>query len=325
MKGPELSGELEGSAATRIHGLGRVAAVTLRSGELEATFVPELNLLGTSLRLGGEEFLALPGGIAAYRNLDATGLPLLAPWANRLGARAYRSGSVRVDLRGLDLHGDDNGLPIHGTMSARDSWDVKELSARGPVARLRASFDYSGPELLAAFPFPHRLETTIEVDGRTLSVATSLQPTGDRAVPISFGYHPYLRLPRGRRSAWRLRLPERWHLLLDDRGIPTGRRVEAPAEAGAIGARTFDDLFELRGRRTLAVEASGRRISVLFDAGYPYAQVFAPPGARFVCLEPMTAPTNALVSGDCDRVPPGEIFASRFRIRPEQVTARGLK
>jgi hypothetical protein len=37
--------------------------------------------------------------------------------------------------------------------------------------------------LLAAFPFPHRLETAIEVDGRTLSVATAIRPSGRRSVP----------------------------------------------------------------------------------------------------------------------------------------------
>ena len=50
-------------ASVRVHRWRGVAAVTLTSGELQATFVPEMNLLGASLRLGGEEFLALPGGV----------------------------------------------------------------------------------------------------------------------------------------------------------------------------------------------------------------------------------------------------------------------
>jgi len=308
------------TAAVRVHQWRGAAVITLSSGDLEATFVPELNMLGTSLRLGGEEFLALPGGAGAYRRLHTTGLPLLAPWANRLGARAYRSGRVRVDLEGLDLHTDGQGLPIHGTMSAREVWEVRALSARGRVARLHASFEYVRPDLLAAFPFPHRLEIAIEVDGRSLSIATSVRPTGARSVPVSFGYHPYLRLPRGRRSGWRLRLPRRLSVELDARGIPTGRRLEAPAEAEPIGFRTFDDLFELTGGRTLAIEGGGRRLSVVYGTGFTHAQVFAPPGASFVCLEPMTAPTNALVSRKCPLVRPGETFTARFRIRPEHVS-----
>jgi aldose 1-epimerase len=196
-------------ASVRVHRWRGVAAVTLASGELAATFVPEMNLLGASLRLGGEEFLALPGGVGAYRRVRTTGLPLLAPWANRLSGWAYQAGRLRVDLDGLDLYTDPNGLPIHGTMSARERWDVRAVSTGGRVARLRAGFAYAGAELLAAFPFPHRLETAIDVDGRSLSVATTIRPSGDRAVPVSFGYHPYFRLPGGRRPAWRLLLPRR--------------------------------------------------------------------------------------------------------------------
>jgi galactose mutarotase-like enzyme len=309
-------------ASVRIHRWRGVAAVTLTSGALQATFVPEMNLLGASLRLGGEEFLALPGGIGAYRRVRTTGLPLLAPWANRLSGRAYRAGGVRVDLDTLDLDTDPNGLPIHGTMSARHPWEVRAVSTGDRVARLRAAFEYAEEELLAAFPFPHRLETSIEVDGRSLSVTTSIRPCGDRAVPISFGYHPYLRLPGGRRSAWRLLLPRRRHVELDGRGIPTGQSSEEPAEAEPIGARTYDDLFELTGRRALAIERGRRRLSVLFGAGYPYAQVYAPPGAGFVCLEPMSAPTNALVAGGYPVVRPGESFTARFWVRPERLGAR---
>ena len=306
-------------ASVRVHRWRGVAAVTLTSGELQATFIPEMNLLGASLRLGGEEFLALPGGVGAYRRIRTTGLPLLAPWANRLSGRGYRAGRVRVDLDGLNLYTDPNGLPIHGTMSAQETWHVSSVSTVGRVARLRAGFEYAGEELLAAFPFPHRLETSIDVDGRSLSVATTIRPSGGRAVPISFGYHPYFRLPGGRRSAWRLLLPRRRHVELDERGIPTGRSTPAPAEAEPIGARTYDDLFELTGERRLGIQHGGRRLSVLFGSGFPYAQVYAPPEAGFACLEPMTAPTNALVAGNYPIVRPGQSFTARFSIRPETI------
>lgn len=147
---------------------------------------------------------------------------------------------------------------------------------------------------MTAFPFPHRIVAVIGVDGRSLSVSTSISPIDDRAVPVSFGFHPYLRLRRRRRSSWRLLLPEREHLELDDRSIPTGRRVREAAERDRIGSRTFDDLYALGDVRELGIEGGGRRLSVRFDDGYPFAQVYAPPDASFVCLEPMTArPTRS--------------------------------
>ena len=307
------------TTAARVQAWRGAVAVTLGSGDLEATFLPELNLLGVSLRYRAEEYFALPGGIGAYRRGHTTGLPLLAPWANRLAGRMYRRG-VNVDLTGLDLHTDAEGLPMHGTLAARDAWQVTEISARGTRARLRAELEYSGPRLLAAFPFPHRLETRIEVDGRSVSIATSLRPTGRRPVPVSFGYHPYLRLPGSPRSRWRLHLPRRVRLELDEHGIPNGRRAAERPEAAPLGDRVLDDLFELEGR-TLALEAGGRRLSIRCEEGYAFAQVFAPSGRRFVCLEPMTSPTNALVTGACSAVDPGEVFTARFRIRPERTDA----
>jgi aldose 1-epimerase len=45
--------------------------------------------------------------------------------------------------------------------------------------------------------------------------------------------------------------------------------------------------------------------------------VFAPPNSDFVCIEPMTAPVNALVDGGYDLVSPGESFTARFALHAE--------
>jgi aldose 1-epimerase len=286
-------------------------SVTIAAGELEATFLPDVGMLGTSLSDAGEELVDLSEGVAGYQEGNQTGLPLLAPWANRLAGWRYRAGDVDVDLEGLALSTDEHGLPIHGTMTAATGWEVVEREE----ARLRSRFHYGArPELLAAFPFPHDLEIDAHVDRNTLRVATTVRPTSDRRVPIAFGWHPYLRLPSGNRASWRLRLPRRDHLELDARGIPTGASKSEEAEAAPIGDRTFDDLYALGDDHELAVESDARRLTVHCDAGYAYAQVFAPPGAGFVCLEPMTAPTNALSTAACPFVAPGESFTARFSI-----------
>ncbi|HEV2893451.1 MAG TPA: aldose 1-epimerase [Actinomycetota bacterium] len=295
------------------------AAVTLAAGELEATFLPGLGLLGTSLRHRGEELLALPGGVAGYRGGNVTGLPLLAPWANRLPGWRYRAAGTEVDLDGLDLHTDPGGLPIHGTLTAHGGWRLERLAAEDGSAVLQASLDYGAfPELLAAFPFPHRLTVTATVREATLAVATTLEATGGRPVPVAFGWHPYLRLPGAPRATWRLLLPDRVHLDLDDRGLPTGKTADEPAEADPVGDRTYDDLYALGqgpAARHLGLEAAGRRLLVGYGQGYGHAQVFAPPGAEFVCLEPMTGPTAALAAGTTPLVDPGASFTAEFTLR----------
>jgi aldose 1-epimerase len=296
-------------------------SVTLAAGELEATFLPGLGLLGTSLRHRGEELLALPGGVDGYRDRHVTGLPILAPWANRLPGWRYRAAGVEVDLQGLDLATDPAGLPIHGTLTAHRGWPLGRLAAEADRAVLEAAFDYGAwPELLAAFPFPHRLTVTATLQGASLAVTTTLAATGERPVPVAFGWHPYLRLPGAPRAAWRLLLPHRTHLELDDRGLPTGQAVEEPAEADPVGERTYDDLYALDddpGGRRLGLEAAGRRLVVGYGDGYDHAQVFAPPGTEFVCLEPMTGPTAALAAGTTRLVAPGGTFGARFTVAVE--------
>ncbi len=56
-------------------------------------------------------------------------------------------------------------------------------------------------------------------------------------------------------------------------------------------------------------------MTVTFDDGFAYAQVFAPEGQDFICFEPMTAPTNALENGSAlPLVAPGEEYRTAFSI-----------
>jgi galactose mutarotase-like enzyme len=201
-------------------------AVRLAAGDLRATFLPQLGMTGVSLRCRGAEHLALPGGLDALRAGSTLGLPLLAPWANRLATRRYRAAGVSVDLSGLRLTTDDHGLPIHGLLLGKPGWRVRTSTLRRGAPRLAASIDVDAP----AFPFPHRIDLSITIRDAALQVDTTIVPTGHRRVPAAFGWHPYLRLPVSPRARWRLRLPARTHWALDRAGIPTGASQRAAAE-----------------------------------------------------------------------------------------------
>jgi galactose mutarotase-like enzyme len=287
------------------------AAITLEAGGLAATFLPDVGMTGVSLRYRGREHLALPGGIAHLRARGTGGLPLLAPWANRLSSRRYRAAGVSVDLDGVALPVDDNGLPIHGLVLGVAGWRVERTTARGGTARLQTSLDVDQP----AFPFPHRIELAVTVRDGELAVDTTIVPTGRRRVPVSFGWHPYLTLPGVPRSSWRLRLPARRHLELDASGIPTGAAADEGPEAAPIARRTFDDLYALgRDHRLSFAGDDGQSIELRCTSGYPYAQVWVPKGRRFAALEPMVAPTNALLAGSAPLVSPGDSYRARFSL-----------
>lgn len=292
--------------------------VTLRdpSSTVQAQFVPDAGMIGVSLTDSGVELLGQRRGLDAYvTDAKTMGIPILYPWANRLGANTYTAEGVTVTLApgSNGVRPDPNGLPIHGVLAAYPRWRVTVESAN----ELTAEVDFGAdPKLTASFPFPHLLALTIRLSGKRLTVRTAVTPTGDQAVPLCFGFHPYLRLPGVPRNQWVIETPPLRHLRLDEQGLPTGETTQQGACADPLGDRAFDDGYdEVPDGAVFAVSGGGRRIEVHFEQGYPAAQIFAPPTEDVVCFEPMAAPTDALRRGGYRSVRPGESAVAQFSIR----------
>jgi aldose 1-epimerase len=288
-------------------------------GALQATFVPAAGTLCGSLRFRGEELLAQRHGVRAYAERGSTmGIPLLHPWANRLASFGYKAADrvVELDRESPLMAHDPNGLPIHGVIPGLLNWRLLDSPDEPLVGRLRARLDWDRSELLAVFPFPHMLELDASVTDSTLTLETTLRPSSPAAVPVSFGYHPYLTIPGSERTDWEVRLPAATRQLLDDRMIPTGAGETTAAQSLALGESGWDDAYgQLPSTPRFSVSAHDRTIELAFLRGYDFAQVFAQPGQSFVCFEPMTAPINALVSGECLRlVEPGAEFRAAFQV-----------
>ena len=284
-------------------------ALKLTQDDLSATFVPQLGMIGASLEHRGDELLGQRGGLKKYAETGSTmGIPLLYPWANRLSGLTYEAAgkAVTLDPDSPRIRLDPNGLPIHGLLAANPNWKV--------TGDLEARLDFGAqPELLEAFPYPHELRLAVGLDGRGLRITTTVDANQGSPVPISFGFHPYFALPGVPREQWQIELPVSDHLLLDDKGIPTGETEPAGNLDGALGDRTFDDAYTgITG--DFVLEGGGRRLAVTFEDGYPYAQVYAPEGQAFICFEPMTAPTNALGAGTAPVIEAGSQARASFRI-----------
>ena len=307
------SGEIDGYEVLRI---GSEA-----DGGVEAAFAPGAGMVGCSLRHGGEELLGIRHGLRGYAEDRSTmGIPLLYPWANRLATPRFELAGrgADVSLASPAPKLDGNGLPIHGLLTAAGGWSVVRHATRDDGGVLEAGLDFApGDALTAGFPFPHRLELIASVVGRTLSVRTIVAASHGSPVPIAFGFHPYLALPGVPRAEWVLRAPLSTRLELDERGLPTGERAAVAAIDGPLGDTTYDDAYLApEGGMPFELIGGGRRISLAFGAGYDYAQLYAPPGDELIAIEPMTAPTNALITGgeSLRVIEAGERFEAEFAI-----------
>ena len=302
----------------RIDGFEAVTLFSEHEG-IAASFVPAAGMVGCSLTHHAGELLGQRHGLAAYAEQHSTmGIPLLYPWANRLGGERLEVEGREIDLSSHPdcLKLDENELPIHGLLTAASGWEVLRRSPLRRGGLLEARFDWSAhPQLLELYPFPHTLTIEARLEGSRLTIATTIAANGGVAVPVAFGFHPYFSLPGIDREQWQVELPVGEQLLLDGRGLPTGGREPVELTPAALGERSFDDLYLApEPDQPFVISGGGRRIELRMDAAYPYSQLYSPPGAALLAIEPMSAPTNALVSGHYRAVPAGGQLRAGFSI-----------
>lgn len=222
------------------------------------------------------------------------GIPILFPFPNRI-----RDGRFR--FAGEDFVVDP---PRHGMV--RDKvWrmvDSGASAASGAWVRCRFDAADAGDRVLGQFPFPFGIEVTYTLSGRTLTMVTTIENTGDRDMPYGFGIHPYFRRPtRGRLS---VPAAERWEL---EESLPTGRRVAAEGDLdlmhGAdLAPLTLDDVYTALNagpeglvQCTIVDSDTGATTRIEFDGDtFPHVVAYTAPAPRqAVCVEPQTCPTDA--------------------------------
>ena len=140
---------------------------------------------------------------------------------------------------------------MHGLLGAYPDWRVHDRGADDDGARLAATVDVAAdPVLLAAFPFPHTLTIAATVRDATLHITTTLRATGTVAVPVAFGFHPYLSLPDVARADWQIAVPVRRRArsmrAASRRGRPSPAR--SPTARSAIAPSTISTPSSTRRR-----------------------------------------------------------------------------
>ena len=310
--------------------------------------------VATSWQVRGQEMLALPVALAEFVKSQKTGgIPLLYPYANRLRADHFTAAGKAVDLsHDAKLKRDANGFPMHGLLIRWPDWIVTqsapdELQASivwGDHAQLFAAYPFAHT-LRVRWKLGHvknentnQLANQIAGQGAnqiadqgkypranpsadqsalasTLTVTTIIEADKAEDVPVSFGWHPYLLLHD--RANAQLQLPARRAVALAQNGLPISDKNSAPwlPTCTQSAVASLDDLFQLDMRgASAAILEPHRRIEMKFLSGYSHLQLYSPVGAHFVCIEPMTAATNALCDGAAI-VKSGDTFTAAFELR----------
>jgi aldose 1-epimerase len=246
---------------------------------------------------------------------------VLIPWPNRLADGHYAFDGEEF---ALPLTEPATGNAIHGLLRWRN-WSAAGHEAHAVTLTIRLHPMPGWPFTLDA-----RVAYTLGPDG--LAVETSALNAGERACPFAAGQHPYLSAAGAVDDAV-LEFSAAERIVTDERGLPIGREAVAGtsfdfATPRPIGELKLDSAFDGVARdpdgvaRVRLTRGDGSAAELWADGSYPLLQLFtgdtlAPDRRRQgLAVEPMTAPPNALASGErLIRLEPGESFTGRWGAR----------
>jgi aldose 1-epimerase len=314
---------------------GGVRVVRLVDAErhIEVSIAVTLGNNAYEMKVNGQNIFWHPAAtLAEWRAKPRlSGNPFLAPWANRLDQDAFFANGKKFLLNEAlgNLRRDANKLPIHGLLLFSPYWEVAALEAGEGSARVTSRLDFSRyPELMAQFPFAHRIEMTYILEDGRLEVVTRLENRAAEPMPVAVGFHPYFQVHDAPREEWKVHVPARQQVVLSKLLVPTGeRRPLALADPVPLKTTPLDDVFtdlvrDEQGRAEFWLEGARQRVSVVFGPKYTVGIVYAPPGNPFVAIEPMSAVTNGLnlyqagLYPELQSIPPGGEWRESFWVVP---------
>ncbi len=289
---------------TSDHGIPVVRlADTVR--KVEVAVVPSVGNTAYEMKANGKNILYFPyADVSEFQKEPRlAGIPLLAPWANRLDQQAFFANGKKYNFD-MELGNVRGEIPIHGLLSGSSYWEVSTVSADKTSARYTARLRFwKHPELMAQWPFAHEYEMTYSLHDGELEVRLTITNLSTEPMPVAVGFHPYYQIPGVARDQYVAHIPARNRVVADSRLIPTGEyRAMDLADEFPLRGLTLDDGFIDLARGTdnrahFYIKSGNQMVETSFGPKYPAAVVWLPnqngTPQPFICFEPMTAITNA--------------------------------
>lgn len=249
-----------------------------RASNSKLEIVPDRGGIITSWQVQGRELLYMDTARFADPSLSVRGgIPILFPICGNLPDNTY---TYKGQTYALKQHGFARDLP----------WEVVDQKADGELSFTIALS--SNAQTLEKYPFEFRLAFTYALQGQTLLITQNITNLSDQVMPFSIGFHPYF-------------LALEKHQLRFE--IPANEALDQRTQAVYPFFNSFDFeqdeidwAFLNISRQVSNVTDLSRHTRITLTAAdeFPLLVFWTLKGRDFYCLEPWSAPRNAMNTGD---------------------------
>lgn len=270
--------------------------LTDSEAETELEVVPERGGMITRWRQRGKEILYLDEARFAQPELSVRGgIPILFPICGNLPQNTY------------NYQGKSYSLKQHGF--ARDLPWIVESQSTDLGACLTLVLD-SNDSTRQVYPFDFRLRFTYQLQGNTLRLHQQVENRSAVSMPFSLGFHPYFQVFD--KSQVTVQIPGQEYF---DHKTGLIQRFSGTFD---WNEPEIDWAFLDVSRHSAAICDRNQSWEIALNYSHPFSTVvfWTIQGKDYICLEPWTAPRNALNTGESLTVlAPGQVSETVFDLR----------
>lgn len=269
--------------------------LTDQQAQSQLEVVPERGGIITKWQLQGQEILYLDAERFKDPNLSVRGgIPILFPICGNLPDNTYTEGEKQYQLK---QHGFARDLP----------WQVIDQITNNLVSLTLLL--KSNDQTRSVYPFDFELIFTYQLKGNTLEIQQRYTNHSSKPMPFSTGLHPYFLAADKNQLQFE---------------IPATQSQDQITKQIQPFSGNFDfsrDELDIALKPITANSASitdtgrGLKLSITYSELYSTLVFWTIKGKDYYCLEPWSAPRNALNTGESlTKLAPGETLESFVRL-----------
>jgi galactose mutarotase-like enzyme len=247
------------------------------SSNAKLEVVPERGGIVTQWSIQDQDILYLDHERFTHPELSVRGgIPILFPICGNLPGNTYTYQGQSYTLK---QHGFARDLP----------WEVLDASDK---TRLTLKLQ-SNPATLAVYPFKFEVIFTYCLRGSSLDIHQQYTNLGTVPMPFATGLHPYFLVSDKTQLRFEIPATEFWD-----------HRTRSPGQFLGGFDWSLDEIdwaFPKPSGSTATVIDRNRplQLTLSYDEQYSMLVFWTQQGKNFYCLEPWSAPRNALNTGEC--------------------------